>query len=206
MALKRKGGYFAFSAALAAIAIIWSGSTDNVSARTQYFGADRMSFEPIPGADGAMCEMPAHPAIEAAMAIQEAQAASLPPPVEALLSGGGNICELPSYASAGAAGSARASQAAQKRPLPPSVGERAAVGIPHIVTARSAVINRPPVRYLKDPYAAFSSISVNAENDMVIMTDENLFRIVEYSRRDNTPANAQLTEPRRVIGGDQTRT
>jgi hypothetical protein len=62
------------------------------------------------------------------------------------------------------------------------------------------------VRYLKDPYAAFSSISVNAENDMVIMTDENLFRIVEYSRRDNTPANAPLTEPRRVIGGDQTRT
>jgi 6-phosphogluconolactonase (cycloisomerase 2 family) len=38
------------------------------------------------------------------------------------------------------------------------------------------------------------------------MTDENLFRIVEYSRRDNTPPNAPLTEPRRAIGGDQTRT
>jgi hypothetical protein len=126
MALKRKGGYFAFSAILAAIAIIWSGSTDDISARTQYFGADRMSFESMPGADGAMCEMPEHPAVEAARAIQEAQAAALPPTVEALLSGGGNICELPSYASAGAAGGARASQATQqKRPLPPSVGERA---------------------------------------------------------------------------------
>jgi hypothetical protein len=86
------------------------------------------------------------------------------------------------------------------------VGEKAAEGIPRTVHARSAVINRPPVRYLKDPYASFSSISVNAENDMVIMTDENLFRIVEYSRRDNTPRGAPLSEPRRAIGGDQTRT
>jgi DNA-binding beta-propeller fold protein YncE len=71
---------------------------------------------------------------------------------------------------------------------------------------RMGTINRPPARYLKDPYPAFSSIAVNAENDMVVVTDENLFRIVEYSRRDNTPPGAILTEPRRVIGGDQTRT
>jgi len=41
---------------------------------------------------------------------------------------------------------------------------------------------------------------------MVVMTDENLYRIVEYSRLDNTPPTARLTEPKRVIGGDQTRT
>ena len=41
---------------------------------------------------------------------------------------------------------------------------------------------------------------------MVMVTDENLFRIVEYSRRDNTPANVAITEPRRVIGGPDTKT
>ncbi len=203
MALKRKGGWLAFSAALAAITLIWSGSAD-ISARTQYFGPDRMTYQPIPGADGTMCEMPGY--AEPAAAVMDTVREPLPLPVEALLSAGGNICELPSSVSASFAGAAGASQQAQRRPLPPLVGEKAAVGIPRIVTARSAVINRPPVRYLKDPYAAFSSIAVNAENDMVIMTDENLFRIVEYSRRDNTPAGAALTEPRRVIGGDQTRT
>jgi DNA-binding beta-propeller fold protein YncE len=113
-----------------------------------------------------------------------------------------DMCEVASFA----AGSAAAAAQTQRPPLPPLVGERAAEGVPRTIHARSAVINRPPVRYLKDPYAAFSSISVNVENDMVIMTDENLFRIVEYSRRDNTPPGALLTEPRRVIGGDQTRT
>ena len=201
MALKPKNGWLAVSAALAAIVLIWSGSAQDISARTQFFGTDRMSFQPIPTPDGAMCEMPAHPAVSAAMAIEAAMAEqALPPPVDALLSGGAAICELPSYL--GAAGAAQA----QRRPLPPLVGERAAEGVPRTITARSAVINRPPVRYLKDPYAAFSSISVNAENDMVIMTDENLFRILEYSRRDNTPPGAPLTEPRRAIGGDQTRT
>src|SRR5437879_3208297 len=41
---------------------------------------------------------------------------------------------------------------------------------------------------------------------MVVMTDENLFRVVEYSRLDNTPPKARFTEPKRFIGGDQTRT
>ncbi len=203
MALNRKKRYLAVSAALAAIALIWSGGAEGISARTQYFGTDRMSFQSIPTPDGEMCEMPPHPAVAAAMAI-EAEAEPLPPPVEALLSGGGNICELPSSPALGAAGASQAQ--AQRRPLPPYVNEKAAESIPRIIRARSAVINRPPVRYLKDPYAAFSSIAVNAENDMVIMTDENLFRIVEYSRRDNTPAGVPLTQPRRVIGGDQTRT
>ncbi len=199
MALRRKGGWLAFSAALAAITLIWSGSAD-ISARTQYFGPDRMTYQPIPGADGMMCEMPGY--AEPAAAVVDTVREPLPPAVEALLSGGSNICEVP----ANALGAAGASQQAPRRPLPPLVGEKAAEGLPRFVTARNAVINRPPVRYLKDPYAAFSSIAVNAENDMVIMTDENLFRIVEYSRRDNTPPGAALTEPRRVIGGDQTRT
>jgi hypothetical protein len=79
-------------------------------------------------------------------------------------------------------------------------------GTPYQARTRSGQINKKAERYIKDPYAAWSSIAVNAENNMVVLTDENLFRIVEYSRQDNTPPGAPLTTPRRVIGGDQTYT
>jgi DNA-binding beta-propeller fold protein YncE len=67
-------------------------------------------------------------------------------------------------------------------------------------------VDRGPARFIKDPYPAWSAIAVNPENDMVVLTDENLHRIVEYHRLDNTPADAELTEPRRVIGGVNTAT
>jgi 6-phosphogluconolactonase (cycloisomerase 2 family) len=73
-------------------------------------------------------------------------------------------------------------------------------------TARSEQVDRAPLRFIKDKWPAWSSVAVNPENDMVVVTDENLHRIVEYRRTDNTPANVELTEPRRVIGGDQTAT
>src|SRR2546427_466108 len=74
------------------------------------------------------------------------------------------------------------------------------------VRTRAGNVDKKPSRFIKDPNPAFSSIAVNAENNMVVMTDENLFRIVEYSRLDNTPPTARFTEPKRFIGGDQTRT
>ena len=73
------------------------------------------------------------------------------------------------------------------------------------VRTREGNVDKKPVRYIKDPNPAWSSIAVNAENNMVIMTDENLFRVVEYSRLDNTPPKARFTEPKRIISGDQTR-
>ncbi len=63
----------------------------------------------------------------------------------------------------------------------------------------------PPVRMIRDPNPAFSSIAVAPESNMLVVTDENLFRVLEYDRRDNTPANARMTEPKRVIGGDRTK-
>ena len=74
------------------------------------------------------------------------------------------------------------------------------------VRTRAGNVDKKPLRFIKDPNPAWSSIAVNPENGMVVMTDENLYRIVEYSRLDNTPPTARLTEPKRVIGGDQTRT
>jgi DNA-binding beta-propeller fold protein YncE len=66
------------------------------------------------------------------------------------------------------------------------------------------VVNRAPSRFIKDPWPAWSAIAVNPEHDMVVMTDENLHRIVEYHRLDNTPPRAEMTEPRRVIAGTNT--
>src|SRR5437667_10813539 len=74
------------------------------------------------------------------------------------------------------------------------------------VHTRAGNVDKKPLRYIKDPNPAWSSIAVNPENNMVVMTDENLFRIVEYWRLDNTPPTARFTEPKRFIGGYQTRT
>jgi DNA-binding beta-propeller fold protein YncE len=65
--------------------------------------------------------------------------------------------------------------------------------------------DRTPVRVIHDPNPSFSSLAVNPENNMLVVTDENLFQVLEYSRLDNTPANAKMTEPKRVIGGNKTR-
>src|SRR5438093_3355462 len=73
------------------------------------------------------------------------------------------------------------------------------------VHTRAGNVDKKPLRYIKDPNPAWSSIAVNPENNMVVMTDENLFRIVEYSRLDNTPPKARFTEPKGIISGDQPR-
>jgi DNA-binding beta-propeller fold protein YncE len=86
----------------------------------------------------------------------------------------------------------------------PRQARSGAVGAPQ-VRARVGNIDQKPARFIKDPNPAWSSIAVNAENDMVVMTDENLYRVVEYSRLNNTPPTGAITEPRRVISGDNTR-
>ncbi len=67
------------------------------------------------------------------------------------------------------------------------------------------VIERPPLRFIRDPNPAFSAVAVNSENNMLVVADENLFQILEYDHRDNTPPGARFTEPRRVISGTNTR-
>ena len=84
-------------------------------------------------------------------------------------------------------GSARA-QAAQKS------GDR-----------KPITIDRAPQRVIKDQYPSFSAVAINAEENMLVVTDENLFQILEYDRRENTPPQARLTEPKRIIKGPNTR-
>ena len=70
--------------------------------------------------------------------------------------------------------------------------------------ARTITIDRSPQRVIKDPYPSFSAVAINADENMLVVTDENLFQILEYDRRDNTPPQARLTEPKRVISGTNT--
>src|SRR5207244_6572723 len=62
-------------------------------------------------------------------------------------------------------------------------------------------IERAPQRVIKDQYPSFSAVAINPEDNMLVVTDENLFQILEYDRRENTPPQARLTEPKRVISG-----
>jgi DNA-binding beta-propeller fold protein YncE len=70
---------------------------------------------------------------------------------------------------------------------------------------KSVVIDRPPLRFIKDPNPSFSAVAVNSENNMLVVADENLFNVLEYDRRDNTPPQARFTEPKRIVGGTATR-
>lgn len=70
---------------------------------------------------------------------------------------------------------------------------------------RLAASQRKPVRIIHDPYMAYSSVAVDPIRNEVVMTDENLFQVVVYDRLDNTPPGASMTEPKRIIGGRNTK-
>src|SRR6266481_2372467 len=70
--------------------------------------------------------------------------------------------------------------------------------------ARPITIDRAPRRVIKDQYPSFSAVAINAEENMLVVADENFFQILEYDRRDNTPPQARFTEPKRVISGTNT--
>ena len=71
--------------------------------------------------------------------------------------------------------------------------------------ARTTIeLERAPVREIKDPYPGFSAVAVDVANDEIILHDENNAQIMVYSRMDDTPARATLTEPKRIIGGPAT--
>jgi DNA-binding beta-propeller fold protein YncE len=64
---------------------------------------------------------------------------------------------------------------------------------------------RQPVRRIHDPYPSFSSVAIDLKNDEVVLTDENLFQVLVYDRRTNTPPTAGFSEPKRMLGGTNTK-
>ncbi len=65
--------------------------------------------------------------------------------------------------------------------------------------------NRKPIRTIRDSYAAYAAIAVDPVHDEVVLTDENLFQILVYDRLANTPPAARMTEPKRMLGGLDTK-
>src|SRR5690242_1483189 len=72
-------------------------------------------------------------------------------------------------------------------------------------TNKTVRVERPPVRRLEDPHSSFSAVALDVARDEVVLSDENLGQILVYNRLDNTPPQAQLTEPKRIIGGPLTK-
>ncbi len=72
------------------------------------------------------------------------------------------------------------------------------------VPTREQTAERDPLRVIRDPYPSFSSVAVDMERGEVVVGDENMFQILVYDRLANTPPGATMTEPRRIIAGDQT--
>jgi hypothetical protein len=133
-----------------------------------------VSFESLPEPNAELCTMPgieseSLPAAIVAMEKLPAQGTNL-------------VCALPTAATTASASPLAASAAPAAAP-PLAVQEvTAGVGTSYQARTRAGLINKKAARYLKDPGPAWSAIAVNAENDMVVVTDENLFRIVELWR------------------------
>lgn len=64
--------------------------------------------------------------------------------------------------------------------------------------------DRAPIRTIRDTYPTYSAVAVDPARKEIVLADENLFNIMVYDRMANTPPNASMTEPKRVIGGHET--
>ncbi|MBI4444154.1 MAG: hypothetical protein HY649_12380 [Acidobacteria bacterium] len=67
--------------------------------------------------------------------------------------------------------------------------------------APSVVVEREPLRVIRDPFPTYSAVAVDLVNNEIVLQDENLFQIMVYDREASTPPTATMTEPKRIIGG-----
>lgn len=72
-------------------------------------------------------------------------------------------------------------------------------------TPDSTLLERAPLRVIRDTYATYSAIAVDPTFNEVFLQDENLFGIKVFNRLENTPRGANFTEPKRILGGVQTK-
>ena len=118
--------------------------------------------------------------------------------VEPLPEAGGEICEpVPASREAG-----------REETLIAALQQRQDARVASLEARNAASQDRSkmkPVRWIHDPYAAFSSVAVDPINNEVVLTDENLFQIMVYNRTADTPRSARLTEPKRIIAGLNTK-
>jgi len=70
---------------------------------------------------------------------------------------------------------------------------------------RGVEVDRAPARVIRDTYPTYSAIAVDLHSDEVYLQDENLFGYKVFHRLDHTPPGAEFTEPRRMVGGNNTK-
>ncbi|MSV35156.1 MAG: hypothetical protein EXQ47_06090 [Bryobacterales bacterium] len=71
-------------------------------------------------------------------------------------------------------------------------------------SARDLVQKRQPVSNIEDPHFGFAGITVDLARNEVIIAEENISTILVYDRMENTPPTAAMSEPKRIIGGEET--
>ena len=71
-------------------------------------------------------------------------------------------------------------------------------------TPQSERLQRPPERVIRDNTPSFSAVAVDLKNGEVVAADESLHQILVYDRLANTLPTARMSEPRRLLGGEET--
>ena len=121
--------------------------------------------------------------------------------MEALPEMTGPMCELqPASASEELFASLMQSPAAAARP---AAAEGTAPPRP-TDASRAEIAARRPLSTLRDPHNAFSGLVVDPIRNEVVMAEENNFSIMVYDRTENTPPSASMSEPKRMIQGENT--
>ena len=67
--------------------------------------------------------------------------------------------------------------------------------------AGTVLIDRDPVRQIRDLAPIYGAVGVNTNTNEVILGDANFWSIRVFNRTDSTPPGAPFTEPKRVIRG-----
>ena len=86
-----------------------------------------------------------------------------------------------------------------------SAGGAGALSSEDAGTRESVDADREPLRVIRDTYPTYSAIAVDTNSDEVYLQDENLFGLKVFDRLDDTSPTAAFTEPKRMVGGIQTK-
>ena len=69
---------------------------------------------------------------------------------------------------------------------------------------RETISKRRPLATMRDPNNAMAGVVIDPERNEVIIAEENNFSILVYDRMENTPPKAAMSEPKRMIQGENT--
>jgi hypothetical protein len=73
------------------------------------------------------------------------------------------------------------------------------------VDANSALdVTRPALRTIQDTDSIYTAVAVDTRSNEVFLQDNNRWAIRVFDRLENTPPNARLSEPKRIISGPKT--